>query len=125
MSRDRYFLCEEERKYRMNLKDQLKKVMDDQEKLERKKDKFLEEYDEKKKKILLKKKDLKQKIQKEKNEKILQAVQESFGEIDEKNMDAFLDILKKNREESEQNVPDFGTEQKEEGNLYPFGDNES
>ena len=60
MSRDRYFLCEEERKYRMNLKDQLKKVMDDQEKLERKKDKFLEEYDEKKKKILLKKKDLKQ-----------------------------------------------------------------
>ena len=66
MSRDRYFLCEEERKYRMNLKDQLKKVMDDQEKLERKKDKFLEEYDEKKKKILLKKKDLKQKIQKEK-----------------------------------------------------------
>lgn len=95
MSRDRYFLCEEERKYRMNLKDQLKKVMDDQEKLERKKDKFLEEYDEKKKKILLKKKDLKQKIQKEKNEKILQAVQESFGEIDEKNMDAFLDILKK------------------------------
>ena len=143
MSRDRYFLCEEERKYRMNLKEQLKKVMDDQEKLERKKDKFLEEYDEKKKKILLKKKDLKQKIQKEKNEKILQAVQESFGEIDEKNMDAFLDILKKNREEfslemeiasesleesdkeSEQNVPDFGTEQKEEGNLYPFGDNES
>lgn len=95
MSGDRYFLCEEERKYRMNLKDQLKKVMDDQEKLERKKDKFLEEYDEKKKKILLKKKELKQKIQKEKNEKILQAVQESFGEIDEKNMDAFLDILKK------------------------------
>ena len=40
---DRYFLCEEERKYRMNLKEQLKKVMDDQEKLERKKDKFLEE----------------------------------------------------------------------------------
>ena len=39
---DRYFLCEEERKYRMNLKEQLKKVMDDQEKLERKKDKFLE-----------------------------------------------------------------------------------
>ena len=31
---DRYFLCEEERKYRMNLKEQLKKVMDDQEKLE-------------------------------------------------------------------------------------------
>ena len=48
---DRYFLCEEERKYRMNLKEQLKKVMDDQEKLERKKDKFLEEYEEKKKKI--------------------------------------------------------------------------
>lgn len=69
MSRDRYFLCEEERKYRMNLKDQLKKVMDDQEKLERKKDKFLEEYDEKKKKILLKKKDLKQKIQKKKMKK--------------------------------------------------------
>lgn len=92
---DRYFLCEEERKYRMNLKEQLKKVMDDQEKLERKKDKFLEEYDEKKKKILLKKKELEQKIQKEKNEKILQAVQESFGEINEKNMDAFLDILKK------------------------------
>jgi len=59
----------------MNLKDQLKKVMDDQEKLERKKDKFLEEYDEKKEKILLKKKELEQRIQKEKNEKILQAVQ--------------------------------------------------
>ena len=143
MSGDRYFLCEEERKYRMNLKDQLKKVMDDQEKLERKKDKFLEEYDEKKKKILLKKKDLKQKIQKEKNEKILQAVQESFGEIDEKNMDAFLDILKKDREEfslemeiasenleesdreSEEHIPDFGTEQKEEDNPYSFGGNES
>ena len=143
MSGDRYFLCEEERKYRMNLKDQLKKVMDDQEKLERKKDKFLEEYDEKKKKILLKKKDLKQKIQKEKNEKILQAVQESFGEIDEKNMDAFLDILKKNREEfslemeiasenleesdreSEEHIPDFGTEQKEKDNPYSFGGNES
>lgn len=66
---DRYFLCEEERKYRMNLKEQLKKVMDDQEKLERKKDKFLEEYDEKKKKILLKKKELEQKIQKEKMKK--------------------------------------------------------
>lgn len=140
---DRYFLCEEERKYRMNLKEQLKKVMDDQEKLERKKDKFLEEYDEKKKKILLKKKELEQKIQKEKNEKILQAVQESFGEINEKNMDAFLDILKKNSEEfslemeiasenleesvskPEEHVPDFGTEQKEENNPYIFDGNES
>ena len=127
----------------MNLKDQLKKVLDDQEKLERKKDKFLEEYDEKKKKILLKKKDLEQKIQKEKNEKIVQAVQESFGEINEKNMNAFLDILKKNSEEfslemeiasenlkesdrePEEHVPDFGTEQKEEGNPYLFGGNES
>lgn len=66
---DRYFLCKEERKCGMNLKDQLKKVMDDQEKLERKKDKFLEEYDEKKKKILLKKKELEQRIQKEKMKK--------------------------------------------------------
>ena len=82
---DRYFLCEEERKYRMNLKEQLKKVMDDQEKLERKKDKFLEEYDEKKKKIFTRrKKNSNRKFKKEKNEKILQAVQESFGEINEK-----------------------------------------
>ena len=70
MSGDRYFLCEEERKYRMNLKDQLKKVMDDQEKLERKKDKFLEEYDEKRKKILTKKKELENKIQREQEEKM-------------------------------------------------------
>lgn len=140
---DRYFLCKEERKCGMNLKDQLKKVMDDQEKLERKKDKFLEEYDEKKEKILLKKKELEQRIQKEKNEKILQAVQESFGEINEKNMNAFLDFLKKNSEEislemeiASQNleesdgepgehIPDFGTEQKEGDNPYPFGGNES
>ena len=50
----------------MNLKEQLQKIIDDQEKLERKKDKFLEEYDEKRKKILLKKKELEMKIQKEK-----------------------------------------------------------
>ena len=79
----------------------------------------------------------------EKNEKILQAVQESFGEINEKNMDAFLDILKKNSEEfslemeiasenleesvskPEEHVPDFGTEQKEENNPYMFDGNES
>ena len=67
----------------MNLKEQLQKIIDDQEKLERKKDKFLEEYDEKKKKILLKKKELEMKIQKEKDEKILKAVQESFGDINE------------------------------------------
>ena len=54
----------------MDLKEQLKKVLSDQNKLERKKDDFMEEYEEKKKKILLKKKELEQKIQKEKNEKI-------------------------------------------------------
>ena len=68
----------------MDLKEQLKKVLSDQKKLERKKDDFMEEYEGKKKKILLKKKELEQKIQKEKNEKILQAVKESFGEINEK-----------------------------------------
>lgn len=82
----------------MDLKEQLKKVLSDQNKLERKKDDFMKEYEEKKKKILLKKKELEQKIQKEKNEKILQAVQESFGEINEKNMGTFLELLKKNSE---------------------------
>ena len=40
----------------MDLKEQLKKVLSDQNKLERKKDDFMKEYEEKKKKILLKKK---------------------------------------------------------------------
>ena len=49
----------------MKLKEQLQKIIDDLEKLERKKDKFMEEYEEKKKKIILKKKDLEEKIRKE------------------------------------------------------------
>ena len=36
----------------MKLKEQLQKIIDDLEKLERKKDKFMEEYEEKKKKII-------------------------------------------------------------------------
>ena len=126
----------------MDLKEQLKKVLSDQNKLERKKDDFMKEYDEKKKKILLKKKELEQKIQKEKNEKILQAVQESFGEINEKNMGTFLELLKKNsedfslemeiaseeteenhEEQTEMNVPNFGTQQDNESNPYPFSEN--
>lgn len=126
----------------MDLKEQLKKVLSDQEKLERKKDDFMEEYEEKKKKILLKKKELEQKIQKEKNEKILQAVKESFGEINEKNMGTFLELLKKNsedfslemeialeeteeshEEQTEMNVPNFGTQQDNESNPYPFSEN--
>ena len=125
----------------MDLKEQLKKVLSDQNKLERKKDDFMEEYEEKKKKILLKKKELEQKIQKEKNEKILQAVRESFGEINEKNMGTFLELLKKNseefslemeivseeteesHEETEMNVPNFGTQQDNESNPYPVGEN--
>ena len=125
----------------MDLKEQLKKVLSDQNKLERKKDDFMEEYEGKKKKILLKKKELEQKIQKEKNEKILQAVKESFGEINEKNMGTFLELLKKNsedfslemeiaseeteesHEETEMNVPNFGTQQDNESNPYPFGEN--
>lgn len=125
----------------MDLKEQLKKVLSDQKKLERKKDDFMEEYEGKKKKILLKKKELEQKIQKEKNEKILQAVQESFGEINEKNMGTFLELLKKNsedfslemeiaseeteesHEETEMNVPNFGTQQDNESNPYPFSEN--
>lgn len=87
----------------MDLKEQLNKVIADQEKLEGKKDKFIEEYEEKKKKILLKKKELEQKIQKEQNEKILQAVQESFGEINENNMNTFLELLKRNSEELDGN----------------------
>ena len=79
----------------MKLKEQLQKIIDDLEKLERKKDKFMEEYEEKKKKIILKKKDLEEKIRKEKDEKILKAISESFGDINEKNMDVFLELLKK------------------------------
>jgi len=126
----------------MDLKEQLKKVLDDQEKLERKKEIFLEEYEEKKKKILLKKKELEQKIQKEKNDKILQAVQESFGEINENNMGAFLDILKKNSEEfslemeiacenteessrkEETGEPNFETQQNTQSDPYSFDRNE-
>lgn len=126
----------------MDLKEQLKKVLSDQNKLERKKDDFMKEYEEKKKKILLKKKELEQKIQKEKNEKILRAVQESFGEINEKNMGTFLELLKKNsedfslemeiaseeteenhEEQTEMNVPNFGTQQDNESNPYPVGEN--
>lgn len=126
----------------MDLKEQLKKVLSDQNKLERKKDDFMKAYEEKKKKILLKKKELEQKIQKEKNEKILQAVQESFGEINEKNMGTFLELLKKNsedfslemeiaseeteenhEEQTEMNVPNFGTQQDNESNPYPFSEN--
>lgn len=126
----------------MDLKEQLKKVLSDQKKLERKNDDFMEEYEGKKKKILLKKKELEQKIQKEKNEKILQAVKESFGEINEKNMGTFLELLKKNsedfslemeiaseeteeshEEQTEMNVPNFGTQQDNESNPYPFSEN--
>ena len=42
----------------MDLKEQLKKATEDLEKLERKKEKFLADYDEKRKKILTKKKEL-------------------------------------------------------------------
>lgn len=53
----------------MDLKEQLKKVTEDLEKLERKKEKFLADYDEKRKKILTKKKELENKIQREQEEK--------------------------------------------------------
>ena len=75
----------------MDLKEQLKKAMEDLEKLERKKEKFLADYDEKRKKILTKKKELENKIQREQEEKILRAVQDSFGKINEKNIDTFFD----------------------------------
>lgn len=115
----------------MKLKEQLQKIIDDLEKLERKKDKFMEEYEEKKKKILLKKKDLEEKIRKEKDEKILKAINESFGDINEKNMDVFLELLKKNKEESTANmqmpekiVPNFGTQETAESNFH-FNENEA
>ena len=57
------------REQAMDLKEQLKKVLSDQKKLERKKDDFMEEYEGKKKKILLKKKELEQKIQKKKTKR--------------------------------------------------------
>ena len=130
------------RQAKMELKEQLNKICEDLEKLERKKEKFLEEYDEKKKKISAKKKELEQKIKKEKDEKILRAVQESFGEINEKNMDTFLELLKKNSEEfslemeiasenleetnskKEEDVPNFGTTQTTESNPYSFSGSE-
>ena len=78
----------------------------------------------------------------EKNEKILQAVKESCGEINEKNMGTFLELLKKNsedfslemeiaseeteeshEEQTEMNVPNFGTQQDNESNPYPFSEN--
>ena len=51
------------------------------------------------KEILTKKKELENKIQREQEEKILRAIQDSFGKINEKNIDTFLDILEKNSEE--------------------------
>ena len=125
----------------MKLKEQLQKIIDDLEKLERKKDKFMEEYEEKKKKNILKKKDLEEKIRKEKDEKILKAISESFGDINEKNMDVFLELLKKNKEEfslemeiaseestanmqmPEKIVPNFGTQETAESDFH-FNENE-
>ena len=119
----------------MKLKEQLQKIIDDLEKLERKKDKFMEEYEEKKKK------DLEEKIRKEKDEKILKAISESFGDINEKNMDVFLELLKKNKEEfslemeiaseestanmqmPEKIVPNFGTQETAESDFH-FNENE-
>lgn len=126
----------------MGMQEQLEKIIHDQEKLERKKTQFMEEYDEKKKKLLLKKKELEQKMQKEKEGKILQAVQESFGEITEKNMDAFLKLLEKNKEDfslemeialegseeingaTETNVPKFGTQETAKEHSYVFDGNQ-
>lgn len=126
----------------MDLKEQLKKATEDLEKLERKKEKFLADYDEKRKKNLTKKKELENKIQREQEEKILRAVQDSFGKINEKNIDTFLDILKKNSEElsmemeialenfEENNevvsddLPNSGTQQSVEEQGYSYESNE-
>lgn len=126
----------------MDLKEQLKKATEDLEKLERKKEKFLADYDEKRKKILTKKKELENKIQREQEEKILRAVQDSLGKINEKNIDTFLDILKKNSEElsmemeialenfEENNevvsddLPNSGTQQSVEEQGYSYESNE-
>lgn len=126
----------------MDLKEQLKKATEDLEKLERKKEKFLADYDEKRKKILTKKKELENKIQREQEEKILRAVQDSFGKKNEKNIDTFLDILKKNSEElsmemeialenfEENNevvsddLPNSGTQQSVEEQGYSYESNE-
>ena len=126
----------------MDLKEQLKKVTEDLEKLERKKEKFLADYDEKRKKILTKKKELENKIQREQEEKILRAVQNSLGKMNEKNIDTFLDILKKNSEEfsmemeialenfEENNevvsddLPNSGTQQSVEEQGYSYESNE-
>ena len=100
------------------------------------------DYDEKRKKILTKKKELENKIQREQEEKILRAVQDSFGKINEKKIDTFLDILKKNSEElsmemeialenfEENNevvsddLPNSGTQQSVEEQGYSYESNE-
>ena len=57
----------------MDLKEQLKKAMEDLEKLERKKEKFLADYDEKRKKILTKKK-----VQRDSEQIIKELVEERY-----------------------------------------------
>lgn len=83
----------------MGLKEQLEKTEGELKKLDEKKEKFLQEHDAKRKKLMGRKKELESKIVQEKNEKILNAVHENFGEINEENLGLFFDILKKNKEE--------------------------
>ena len=69
-------------------------------------------------------------------------MQESFGEITEKNMDAFLKLLEKNKEDfslemeialeeseeingaTETNVPNFGTQETAKEHSYVFDGNQ-
>lgn len=83
----------------MGLKEQLEKTEGELKRLDEKKEKFLQEHDAKRKKLMGRKKELESKIIQEKNEKILNAVHENFGEINEENLGLFFDILKKNKEE--------------------------
>lgn len=87
----------------MELHEQLKKIENDLKKMEEKKKNFLEEYEARRKKLLGKKQAVLDQITKEKNEKILSAIEKSFGILDETNLEEFLEFLEKNRKVNQEN----------------------
>lgn len=77
----------------MELKEQLEKITNDLEGLEKKKEKFFSEYESKKRKLLQKKKEVEWRIEQEHKEKILKVIADNFGEITEETMPAFVKAI--------------------------------
>lgn len=77
----------------MDLKEQLEKITNDLEGVEKKKEKFFSEYESKKRKLLQKKKEIEWRIEQEHKEKILKVIADNFGEITEETMPAFVKAI--------------------------------